>query len=141
MPDKELRLAGTGPLYEELDKIANITFLGQVEHNKLMQMIAEAKAVILPSQIYEGFPMTVPEAFSMKTPMIVGDVGNNGVLIKEGYNGLKFRYDSMNSFMKTINRFEEIDQRELGSNAYCDYESKYSSESNYKILHEIYRMV
>ena len=67
MPNKELRLAGQGPLMSDYDGKKNIHFLGQVQHKDLMKMILGAKAVVLPSQIYEGFPMTIPEAFSMHT--------------------------------------------------------------------------
>ena len=35
------------------------------------------KDMVLPSHIYEGCPMAVPETFSMHTPMIVGDIGTN----------------------------------------------------------------
>lgn len=143
MPSKLLRIAGKGPLREELESKAssNITFLGQVEHSELMREMSGAKAVILPSQVYEGFPMTVPEAFSMHTPMIVGNIGNNGVLIEDGKTGMKFKHDSVEDLTRTIERFEKSDRFSMGESAYNTYKAQYTSESNYKILKEIYAAV
>ena len=142
MPDKELRLAGQGPLKQVYEgKEGNITFLGQVNHEELMKMIWGAKAVILSSQIYEGFPMIIPEAFSLYTPMIVGDIGNNGVLVKNEINGIKFQYDDENDIIRAINRFEKMDMVRLGENAYRDYKDYYSAEANYNCLSDIYNKV
>lgn len=138
MPERQLRLAGQGPLMDELERGENIIFHGQVKHSELMEMIAGAKAVILPSQIYEGFPMTVPEAFSMHTPMIVGDVGNNGALIKDGYNGMKFIYNDVDDLIATIIRFEAADMNQIGEHAYQDYVANYSAEGNYARISEVY---
>ena len=103
-----------------------------------MKMIMGAKAVILPSQWYEGFPMTITEAFSMGTPMIVGDIGNNGALVKDGVNGMKFRYDDAGDLVRTIERFENVDRDALGKRAYMDYQRLYSAEANYEMLKKIY---
>lgn len=143
MPCRELRIAGQGLLRGELEKqcTKNITFLGQVGHDELIDLIAGAKAVILPSQVYEGFPMIIPEAFSMHIPMIVGDMGNSGVLVEEGLNGMKFKYNSMESLIEVIERFENADIVSLGEKAYKTYQERYSSESNYANLREIYNKV
>ena len=141
MPKKALLLAGQGPLQQELTVSENITFLGQVDHNKVLEIMAGAKAVILPSQIYEGFPMIVPEAFSLHIPVIVCNIGNNGVLIEDGKNGAKFEYNSVDSLIETIKRFEKMDHKLLSENAYQDYISFYSDKSNYELLWEIYESV
>lgn len=141
MPDKRLLMAGQGPLSTGLSKCENIELLGQINHSELMDLIAGAKAVILPSQVYEGFPMIVPEAFSLCIPMIVGDIGNSGVLIKDGYSGIKFKYDSTKSLIEAIDRFEEADQTLLGNNAYNDYKAYYSASNNYERLGSIYGSV
>lgn len=140
MQDKKLLLAGNGPLFEELKGKAtnNVQFLGQVAHDELMTIIIGAKAIILPSQVYEGFPMTIPEAFSLHTPMIVGDIGNNGKLIDDAVNGMKFKYNSVDDLIHTIDRFESTDSKALEINAYDKYQREYSADANYKKLLDIY---
>ena len=140
MKDKELLLAGDGALRQQLEKNSstNIKFLGYVEHNKLLKLIMEAKAVILPSQTFEGFPMTILETFSMHTPIIVGDIGNNSVLVDNEMNGMKFRYNSVEDLIVTINKFESLDSEIIGEQAYRDYQNKYTAEMNYRTMKQIY---
>ena len=140
---QQVFIAGDGPLRKEMEKTApsNVKFLGYTDHNTLMGLIGKAKAVILPSQWYEGFSMTIPEAFAMHTPMIVGDIGNNGALIVDGHNGMKFKYDSAGDLIKTLERFEQTDKAALGEGAYSDYLNMYSAEANYKILRDIYNSI
>lgn len=77
----------------------------------------------------------------MHIPMIVGDMGNSGVLVEEGLNGMKFKYNSMESLIEVIERFENADIVSLGEKAYKTYQERYSSESNYANLREIYNKV
>lgn len=97
-----MRLAERGSLQNELEKRENIKFFGQVEHSELMKMMERTKAIILPSQIYEGFPMIIMKAFSMHRSVIVGDIGNNAALIRDGVNGMKFKYDSVVELLKLL---------------------------------------
>ena len=52
--------------------------------------MANARATVLPTLWYEGFPMTIAESLSVGTPVIVSDLGNAGAIIKEGVTGLHF---------------------------------------------------
>ena len=143
MREKRLMLAGNGPLLDSLKVSAppNITFLGQINHDKILDLMKQAKAVILPSQTYEGFPMTIPETFSTYTPMIAGDIGNVGILIEQGKNGMKFKYDSEEALIATIEKFESTDRDCLGEGAYETFKSNYSEDANYRILEKIYRSI
>ena len=71
-------------------------------------VIAESKALILPSQCYEGFPVTIVEAFSLGLPVITGNIGNTGSLVKDGITGKKFRYDNARELANAIKEFEKI---------------------------------
>lgn len=137
--EKKIVLAGQGPMKQEYEgKDRNIIFLGQVMHDDLLSILSNAKAVILPSQTYEGFPMVIPEAFSLSIPMIVSDIGNNGILIRDGENGLKYKFDDSNDLVRKIKIFEHIDAGRLGDIAYKEYINKYSPEANYQKLSQIY---
>ena len=48
-----------------------------------------AKAVIMTSQCYEAFAMTIAEAYSYGVPVIAGRVGNMDGMVQEGVTGVK----------------------------------------------------
>ncbi|MFW6015990.1 MAG: glycosyltransferase family 4 protein, partial [bacterium] len=116
------------------------TFTGYVDSDKLPKIYNSIDALILASQWYEGFPMTIVEAFSNKTPVIGSNIGNIGNLIKDNTTGILFRYNSSESLINAIKRFEKSNIK-MGSNAYDEYQKKYSTSSNYSNLMQIYRKI
>lgn len=136
----ELVLCGAGPMeawcreYIAEHQLMKVKLLGFVPNDKVRQMIAKAKALILPTQVYEGFPMTIAEAYSNKTPVIGSDLGNTGSLIEENVSGWKFSYQSPESLAEAVRKADEssVEFPER-------IRQKYSLEENYKILEEIYQ--
>lgn len=134
-----LLVCGTGPLeewantYINTHRLENVQMLGFVENSKVRKLIAESTALILPTQVYEGFPMTIAESYACGTPVVGSDQGNTGSLIEEGVSGLKFRYDSSESLAEKI---VELLRSPIEMNSEVIH--KYSSEENYKLLRDIY---
>ncbi len=135
----ELVVCGTGPLddwcrrYIESNHISNIKMLGFVTNNKVLDILSESKATILPTQWYEGFPMTLVESFSCGTPVIGSGIGNVGSIIDEGRNGFYIDPTSSASIVEVVNRLTD-----LCETTYESAKILYSSEQNYKQLIEIY---
>ena len=96
-------------------------------------MIGESKALILPTQWYEGFPMTIVESYSVGTPVAGSDLGNTGSLIEEGMSGWKFSADSKKELCIALTKAKTAMN---GINS--SYIEKYSEEKNYMQLREIY---
>lgn len=145
--DARLILCGTGPMenwcreYIRNRNIMNIELLGTVPHDTVLSLMAQARALILPTQVYEGFPMTIVEAFSRGTPVIGADIGNTGRLIIDGRNGLLFAPDSADSLARAMMNCLEMDTVSMGKRAYEDYEQFYSEDENYRTLERIYDQV
>lgn len=135
----QLIMCGTGPMKEWCENyiaehsMKNVTLAGFVKNDKVRQMIAESKALILPTQVYEGFPMTILEAMSVGTPVIGSKIGNVGTLIKDNVNGICFRYDSAEELAKAVEKIDVSQESVLE----C-YEELYSVEANYIKLKDIY---
>ena len=55
----------------------------------MRKLVANSKALILPTRWYEGFPMSIVEAYSVGTPVICSVLGNIGNVVKEGIIGCK----------------------------------------------------
>ena len=106
---------------------------GFVSHEETLDYIRGAKAVIYPSLWYEGFPMTIVESYSVGTPVIGSNLGNTGSLIEEGKSGWKFDADSKEQLCDALRKAMETTK-----GLERDFVEKYSAESNYEQLREIY---
>lgn len=145
--DARLILCGSGPMedwcreYIESKSLTNIELAGRVPHEKVLMRMKEARALVLPTQVYEGFPMTVIEAFSRGTPVIGTDLGNTSSLVRGGENGLLFAPGSSQSLAGALMNCLQTDMERMGRNAYHDYVNLYSEDENYRNLTEIYSSV
>ena len=117
-----------------------VNLLGFVDHEVVKDLIGKSKYLILPTRVYEGFPLTVVEAFSAGTAVIVPDMGNTGDLVKDGINGFKFKSFSIESLTDCI--YKAISKKvDLKDAAYEEYSTKYTAAINIKMLEKIYRIV
>lgn len=137
--DYKLIICGTGPLedwckeYVQKHHIKNIELKGFVENSIAKKMTGESKALILPTRLYEGFPMTIAESYGVGTPVIGTDLGNTGSLIESGKSGWKFSVDSKQQLLDAL---EEVKNSDAGLPD--EFREKYSAEENYKALKMIY---
>lgn len=145
MPEKELNIAGSGPLLEELQqyvlqqKLDNIHFLGQLQRDELAEYYQSSAALVMASQWYEGFPMVITEAYANGLPIIAGDVGNMSSLIAPGKTGLLFRYDSLDAFIGAVTSLDGYDVLAMREQAKAFYEERLSPQGNLAILEQIYQ--
>ena len=145
LPEKKLYIAGTGPMMEEMQayvkehQLTNITFLGYLQKEEMSERFYHARAVIMTSQCYEAFAMTIAEAYSYGVPVIAGSVGNMDGMVKEGITGVKFEYNSAEELAEKVREFETLDVHKLKENARAFYQKRLRPEDNYKKLEEIYQ--
>ncbi len=144
IPDKQLYIAGTGPMMEKMQdyvrkhQLNNIRFLGYLQKEEMAERFYHAKAVIMTSQCYEAFAMTIAEAYSYGVPVIAGRVGNMEGMVREGITGVKFQYDSSEDLAGKVLEFEKMDILALKENAREFYQKRLRPEDNYRKLMEIY---
>lgn len=142
-----LIVCGTGPLEEWCKsyiiekELKYVRMYGSVPNTEVKRVMAASKALVLPTQWYEGFPMVIAEAYSVGTPVIGSCIGNTKALIIEGKTGEEFVYDSPESLVEAIDRFESGSQEEYQRNAYSFYKNNLTPEINYRQLVEIYGKV
>ena len=142
--DTNLVICGDGKDINEAKRfvkdnnITNIEFKGQTSHDNTIILMFKAKAFIAPSKWYEGFPMSIIEAFSVGTPVITVDFGNCGYLVKQDYNGFKYKPNDIDSLVLSINKINNL---QLNDNAYQTFIKHYSNTINYKELDAIYKKI
>lgn len=134
----KLIVCGIGPMEEWCKTFinnnkVNIELKGFVQNQETRKIIANSKALILPTQWYEGFPMSIVEAFSVGTPVICSDLGNAGSVIEEGKSGIKFKVNSSYSLVEAVNRCKGLTISTLNV-----YKDRFTEENNYKIIRNIY---
>ena len=138
----KLFICGIGPMEKWCKKFIeknhiNAEMLGFVPNTEVRKLIAYSRALIFPTQLYEGFPMSIVEAFSVGTPVISSDIGNAGNVVIEGISGCKFQKDSVNELINAIHRLESMDF--IYDSTFKNYSDKYTEDINYKTLMCIYR--
>lgn len=140
-----LKICGNGPLmnecaeYVKCNHIDNIEMLGFVKHEDVIEIISRSKYIVYPTKVYEGFGMTIIEAFSQGTPVIVPNMGNAGNLVQEGVNGYKYDFDSLNSFAECIKR--SIASPNLEISTIEEFRNKYTDTINSEMIEKIYEKV
>lgn len=141
--NEELIVVGKGPEEEKIKKyinenqINNVKLLGFKEKKDVMELLSYAKALIVPSQWYEGFPMTIVEALSVGTPVITTDIGNIKAVGETSLGTLP--NENFNSWSTEIirNNNKQIISKAI-NNARSLFDKKYTEEINYQIIKKIY---
>lgn len=142
---EKLIVCGTGPMDEWCRRFlkdnpnCNIEMRGLVPNKEARKLIANSRALILPTQWYEGFPMTIVEAFSVGTPVICSDLGNAGNLVEEGITGVKFRPESAEGLVQAVKQIREY--KNIYSTTFRQYENCYTESINYKDLLKVYMAI
>tara|TARA_Y100000741_G_scaffold365233_1_gene361120 strand:+ start:15923 stop:17041 length:1119 start_codon:yes stop_codon:yes gene_type:complete len=115
-----LDIVGSGSEQENLEKISenlavNVNFLGTVENNQLLKLMAEYKYFVSTSS-FEGNPKAILEAMASGCVVIAKDIPNNVEIINNKVNGILFNEHSMplQSLLKNINTLD--DEQNLSEN-------------------------
>jgi len=100
----KLKIAGKGTLFEGEDKIEadNIEFLGFKSGSELHKLVRNAYFVVVPSEWYETFGLTVIESLFWGTPVIGAKIGAIPELIEDNKNGFLFEQGNMENLFQTI---------------------------------------
>ncbi len=144
LPDFPLVIAGAGPLRDfitaQARALPNISVLGFREHSEVIKLLKAAALLVVPSEWYEGFPMTVVEAMGCGTPVLASDIGSLSEVIEDGVNGAKFEPGNASALTNQVRCLISQPAKLLGlrDNVRRRFLSRYSAENNYQQLRQIY---
>jgi glycosyltransferase involved in cell wall biosynthesis len=134
LPWLDLRIAGSGQyesaLRERARGLANVHFEGRLDAVEVAALFRGARAVVVPSLVYETFGYVVLEAFAERCPVVVRNLGALPDLVAESQGGLVF--DSPETLMESLARVAGNPQlrRRLGENGYRARESVWSEAAH-----------
>jgi len=118
-----------------------VSFLGHLNPPEVQRHLATARLLVLPSLSFEGFPMAIPEAFALGVPVAASNIGAMPFIVKHNKNGVLFKPGDPSTLYRTVkeiwNRSSSLSS--LGDAARQEYERKYTADTNYDILMDIYQ--
>lgn len=144
--DVPLKIAGSGPLLDEVRRMANelgggrIEVLGHVHGDAKHELLKGALGAIVPSEWYENFPVSVVEAMAHGTPVLASHIGGLPELVADSATGLLFQPGDVESLVNATRRFlSEPGLRErLADGALAKAHALYGPVTHYHGLMAIY---
>jgi glycosyltransferase involved in cell wall biosynthesis len=140
----ELLLIGDGPqrgMLEAAAQGANVRFLGRCTAAQTQAEIARSRMLILPSEWFEGFPMTVREAFAFGTPAAVSRLGPLPSLVANGRCGLLLDPFDAAAVCRSLQQAwqDQAKLEELGKAGHAEFLARYTADANHTQLMQIYQ--
>lgn len=142
-----LKIIGDGNCAPQVAQLVQtlptVEWLGQCTATQVTAAMAGARFLVFPSVWYEGFPLTIAEAFAVGLPVIASELGSMSQLIHPHATGLHVRPGDPTDLAEKVEwAWAHPDQmRAMGENARREYEERYTPEQNYKLLMEAYGRV
>jgi len=141
-----LKVVGDGPLMAEVRECVEregltVEVLGRRSREEVFALMRSASFLLFPSEWYEGFPMTIAEAFACGLPVVVSQLGAMDEIVEDGRTGLLFEPGNPEDLAEKVEwawtHPKEV--KRMGEEARREYEEKYTAERNYRMLMEIYQ--
>lgn len=141
IPKIPITIVGEGPLKNEVVSFAkinkNIVYIPFLDKQRLLSLIAQHKALVLPALWYDVLPNIVLEAFSINTPVIAPRHGVFQSIITHNKTGVLYK---KNNTLALINAIKSTIRSKISYNPYFQRErEKYSSEKHYNGLITLFR--
>ena len=141
-----LVIMGDGPLREPLESeaaarnLSNVTFAGWRSRGEILSAMKSASLLITPSLWYEGFPMTVVEAFACEIPVICSRLGGLREIVEDGSTGLHFNPGDAEDLAAKLDLLwtQPSQLIAMGRAAREEYKRNYTAERNYELMMQIY---
>lgn len=146
LPDVPLKMVGDGPLMGAArDWLAahpshHVELLGRLPRDEVQQLMAQATALVFPSECYETFGLVAVESFAVGTPVIAVGHGAAAEIVQHGHNGLHFTPAQPDDLAAQVRALWTSPQtaHHMGQHALHTYRDRYTQSANYPALMAIY---
>ena len=139
-----LKIVGDGPLASEVaaavGRLEGVEWLGRKPREEVLDLMKRSSFLILPSKVYENFPMIIAEGFATGSPIVASNLGAMASLIEHGRTGLHFHPGDPGDLAAQVEWLLSHPEAlaRMRKEARAEYEAKYTAERNYQMLIEIY---
>jgi glycosyltransferase involved in cell wall biosynthesis len=107
-PEERLLVAGDGPYRQALEHqirdsgIKNVVLLGFQPLQRIPELMANCKFLVVPSEWYETFGLVIYEAFACARPVVASQIGGIPELVADGLRGRLFQSGDVASLADAI---------------------------------------
>lgn len=143
-----IKILGDGDLRNKLESTCieydlPVEFLGYQNKDTVLSYIKNSRFLVLPSECYEGFPVTIAEAYACGKPVLGSQIGALNEIIQEGVTGRKFHFGDADSLAEIMARLwsDEKAIKEMSANARSAFNQHYNAENNLQQITRIYEEV
>jgi glycosyltransferase involved in cell wall biosynthesis len=136
-----LVVVGDGPEAEALRGLApaHVEFRGQIPAEEVAPVLAQARALMVPSRWYEAAPRSIIEAYATGVPVIASDIGALPEAVEDGVCGRLVPPDRPELWAEAVRFMDEEESTRLGAGAFRLWQERYSPERGLDALEHAYR--
>lgn len=142
-PDIPFKVAGDVDPHYKLPKNLpnNIEFVGFLKGEALNDFYQKSRIIVVPSKWYEGFPNVIVRGMLLRRPIITTRIGAMQSIIRNNENGILVPPADANALSDAIAKlYQDTDTcARMGLEGFNDANGKYSRETIYQKLYEIYQ--
>jgi glycosyltransferase involved in cell wall biosynthesis len=141
-----LKIVGDGPCREQVEsavneeKMPSVRYVGRLSRPDTLLAMKAARFLIFPSEWYEGFPVTIAEAFACGLPVVCSRLGSMQEIVADGETGLHFEVGNTRDLAEKVQwawqHPDEVDA--MGHRARDEFEKKYTAARNIQMLEAVY---
>lgn len=139
---RTLVVVGDGPLrsrVSDAEQTGSVRWLGQVPSERVAAAMAEAAYVVVPSRVFEGYPLVVAEAFGRGRPVLTVSGGSVGTIVDETTGWVV--EPTAEALASAIAGITDEDAAARGAAARAAYERDSTPERGLASLLEVYEQV
>jgi len=146
IPHIPLKIAGDGPCREQVEsilkegKVPSVSYAGRLSRPDTLAAMKGARFLIFPSEWYEGFPVTIAEAFACGIPVVCSRLGSMAEIVADGETGLHFEAGNTAELAEKVRwGWEHLgEMNAMGRRARQEFERKYTAARNIEMLESVY---
>lgn len=145
LPNVPLRILGDGPLKQEVSDACssspNLHFFGWQSKEDCLQHLARALLLVFPTEFYDIFPSTIIKSYAHGVPVIASNLGGTRHVVLDGSNGCLFPCGDSEVLAEKIDWLLKNPDllTTMRERVRAEFEEKYTSEKNYRILINLYQ--
>jgi glycosyltransferase involved in cell wall biosynthesis len=139
---RTLVIVGDGPLrarVEAATQRGSVRWLGQVPSPVVAAAMAEAAYVVVPSRVFEGYPLVVAEAFARGRPVLTVSGGSVGTIIDDETGWVV--EPSADALAQALTSISDDQVRPRGAGARTSYEQNNTPSAGLASLLAVYAAV
>jgi glycosyltransferase involved in cell wall biosynthesis len=140
---RRLTVVGDGPLRAAVEEVARsddrVRWLGQVPPVEVAAAMERAAYLVVPSRVFEGYPLAVAEAFGRGRPVLTVSGGSVGTIVDDSTGWVVD--PTAEALADAIARIDDHEAASRGAAARRSYEQNNTPERGLASLLEVYQAV